>query len=233
MEVKALFISDVHLGSRGCNANKLLEILNTYKPEEIFIIGDFLDGWLLKKRWYWKSLFTKIIRKLILLSTRGTKITYVTGNHDDFLRTFTPMQLNPNIKIVDECEWRGYFITHGDLYDGVVKLRWLGYIGGLGYELAIIIDRFIKKLGYKKSFSKWLKVTVKDAVKFITDFEQQVSYQAKERNCIGVICGHIHTPIDKIVRVGDVPIRYLNCGDWIENNSFIIFNKDFEILKNE
>jgi len=232
-EIEALFISDVHLGSRGCNSIKLIEILNTYKPKEIFIVGDFIDGWLLKKRWFWKPSFTKIIRRLILLSTMGTKIVYVTGNHDDFLRAFTPFQFNNNISIVDECIWNQYYISHGDLYDGVVKLRWLGKLGGMGYEIAIIIDRFIKKLGYKKSLSKWLKKTVKDAVKFITNFEEQLSYQAKDRNCVGVICGHIHTPVDKSVNVGDKSIRYLNCGDWIENNSYIVYNEgDFKIYYN-
>ncbi len=229
MKIDALLISDVHIGSRGSNVIELCKILREYTPNEIIIIGDFIDGWLLKRRWYWKLEYTILFNQLMELMSNGTKITYVTGNHDDFLRQFTPLHFN-NIEVVDEFIWNNYYVSHGDLYDGVVKLRWLGYIGGLGYELAIIIDRFIKKLGYKKSFSKWLKVTVKDAVKFITDFEQQVAYQAKERDCIGVICGHIHTPIDKIVRVGEIPIRYLNCGDWIENNSYIIYNDNkFEI----
>ena len=109
----------------------------------------------------------------------------------------------------------------------------MGKIGSVGYEFAIWVDRIIKKLGYKKSFSKWLKNTVKDAVKFVTDFENQLGWQAKKRNCIGVICGHIHTPVDKIIRVGDEPIRYLNCGDWIENNSYIVFDKDFKIYSYE
>jgi UDP-2,3-diacylglucosamine pyrophosphatase LpxH len=233
MEVQALFISDVHIGSKGSNAIKLCKVLREYKPKEIFIIGDFIDGWLLRRRWYWRLEYTLLIKQLMELASNGTKIIYVTGNHDDFLRQFTPITFHHNIEIVDEYEWRGYYISHGDLYDGVVKLKWLGKIGSVGYEFAIWVDRIIKKLGYKKSFSKWLKNTVKDAVKFVTDFENQLGWQAKKRNCIGVICGHIHTPVDKIIRVGDEPIRYLNCGDWIENNSYIVFDKDFKIYSYE
>jgi UDP-2,3-diacylglucosamine pyrophosphatase LpxH len=122
---------------------------------------------------------------------------------------------------VDEVIWNGYYITHGDLYDGVVSLKWLAHLGSVGYELAITLDRFIKRLGYKKSLSKWAKDSVKGAVKFITSFEDQLVYQAKIRGCKGVICGHIHKPEDRKIN----SIHYLNCGDWIENNSYIIYDK--------
>ena len=159
-----------------------------------------------------------------LLSVKGVNIVYVTGNHDEFLREFTPFRFNENIVIVDEYIWDQYYISHGDLYDGVVKLKWLGKLGGIGYELAILIDRLLKKIGFKRSFSKWIKTTVKDAVKFVTNFENQLSFQAKQRNCVGVICGHIHTPVIKDVIIGDKVIQYINCGDWIENNSYIVYN---------
>lgn len=224
MKIDSLFISDVHLGSRGSNSNKLIEVLKKYEPENIFIIGDFIDGWLLRRRWYWNNNFTLLIRKLILLSVKGVNIVYVTGNHDEFLREFTPFRFNENIVIVDEYIWDQYYISHGDLYDGVVKLKWLGKLGGIGYELAILIDRLLKKIGFKRSFSKWVKTTVKDAIKFVTNFENQLSFQAKQRNCVGVICGHIHTPVIKDVIIGDKVIQYINCGDWIENNSYIVYN---------
>ena len=229
MKIDALLISDVHIGSRGSNVIELCKILREYTPNEIIIIGDFIDGWLLKRRWYWKLEYTILFNQLMELMSNGTKITYVTGNHDDFLRQFTPLHLN-NIEVVDEFIWNDYYVSHGDLYDGVVKLKWLGKIGGLGYELAIWIDRTLKRFGYKSSLSKWLKKTVKDAVKFITNFENQLAYQANQRGCCGVIAGHIHTPDDKLVKIGDTEIRYLNCGDWIENNSYIIYNDNkFEI----
>jgi UDP-2,3-diacylglucosamine pyrophosphatase LpxH len=225
MKVEAMFISDVHLGSKGCNADKLLEVLKKYKPAKLFLVGDIIDGWLLKKRNYWTQDFTNVIRKILSYSKNGTEVIYITGNHDEFLRSYSSTELG-NIKIMDEVEWNGYLITHGDLYDGVVQLKWLGILGSWGYEVAITIDRFLKKrLGYKKSFSKMLKDSVKRAVKFITDFENQLAYQSHHRNLKGVICGHIHKPDDKKIPIKGMDIHYLNCGDWIENNSYIIYNK--------
>lgn len=229
-ETKALFLSDIHLGSKGSNANQVHELLKKENPTHLFLVGDIIDGWLLKKRMYWKQDYINVIRKILTLSKNGTKIVYITGNHDDFLRNYTPMELG-NIKFVDEYEWNGYLITHGDLYDGVVKLKWLGVLGSWGYELALSIDRVLKKFGYKKSFSKYTKDKVKHAVKFITDFENQLAYQAYSRGLKGVICGHIHKPEDKWINVKGNQIHYINCGDWIENNSYYIIKKTKGELK--
>lgn len=221
MKVDALFISDVHLGSKGSNSELLLEMLKTYDPKELIIVGDFIDGWLLKKRHYWTQDFSNVIRKILSYTKKGTKVTYITGNHDDFLRYYVPLYFGENINVLNEMIWEDYFITHGDLYDGIVQMKWMGKLGSFGYELAISLDMLMKKFGYKKSLSKFLKKKVKDAVKFITNFEEQLVYQSKKRNCKGVICGHIHTPENKYID----GIHYLNCGDWIENNSYIIYNK--------
>jgi UDP-2,3-diacylglucosamine pyrophosphatase LpxH len=228
MKNKIIFISDVHLGSKGSNPKELYKLLTKEQPEKIFIVGDFIDGWLLKKRFYWTKDCTDVIRKILSYSNKGTEVVYITGNHDDFLRSYSPLNFG-NIKIVDEWEWNGYLITHGDLYDGIVQLKWLGIIGSYGYELALSIDRGLKRLGYKKSFSKMTKDKVKSAVKFITDFERQLAYQAHSRGLKGVICGHIHKPEDKIIEIKNQPIHYLNCGDWIENNSYISYNKKFKL----
>ena len=227
-KIEALFISDVHLGSKGSNADDLLKMLKEYEPEYLFIVGDFIDGWLLKKRHYWTQDFTNVIRKILSYSKNGTKVVYVTGNHDDFLRHYTPTSFSENIQIVDEFIWNGYYIVHGDQFDGIVKMKWLGVLGSWGYEAAIWIDRVLKRLGYKRSLSKFLKRNVKDAIKFITDFEKQAAYQAKLHNCHGVIVGHIHTPTDNYV--GD--IHYLNCGDWVENNSYIVYKNGKFTIKN-
>ena len=227
MKIEALFISDVHLGSKGSKAADLLEVLKKYEPRYLFIVGDFIDGWLLKKRHYWTQDFTNVIRKILSYSKNGTQVIYVTGNHDDFLRHYSPLDLGENIKIVDEYIWENYYITHGDLYDGIVSMKWLGVLGSVGYEMAISIDHFMKKLGYKRSLSKYLKKKVKNAVKFITDFENQLVYQAQCRGCEGVIAGHIHTPADREIK----GVHYLNCGDWIENNSYIIYKNGEFILK--
>jgi UDP-2,3-diacylglucosamine pyrophosphatase LpxH len=232
MKVDSLFISDVHLGSKGSNPDELLKVLKKYEPKQLFIVGDFIDGWLLKKRMFWNQSFTNVIRKILSYSKKGTEVIYITGNHDDFLRSYSGTDLG-NIQIVDEYEWNGYYISHGDLYDGVVKLKWLGVLGSIGYELAIYIDRFFKKLGYDLHFSKTAKDKVKGAVKFITDFEKQLAYQAYIRDFKGVICGHIHTPENKQIKIKEKEIHYLNCGDWIENNSYIVYNKGKFVLKNE
>jgi UDP-2,3-diacylglucosamine pyrophosphatase LpxH len=225
---KIIFISDVHLGSKGSNPKELYKLLNKEQPQKIFIVGDFIDGWLLKKRFHWTKDSTDVIRKILSYSNKGTEVVYITGNHDDFLRSYSPINFG-NIKIVDEWEWNGYLITHGDLYDGVVQLKWLGIIGSYGYELALSIDRGLKRVGYKKSFSKMVKDKVKSAVKFITDFERQLAYQAHSRGLKGVICGHIHKPENKKIKIKNKTIHYLNCGDWIENNSYISYKKKFKL----
>jgi len=225
---KVIFISDVHLGSKGSNPKELYKLLNKEQPKKIFIVGDFIDGWLLKKRFHWTKDCTDVIRKILSYSNKGTEVIYITGNHDDFLRSYSPLDLG-NMKIVDEWEWNGYLITHGDLYDGIVQLKWLGIIGSYGYELALTIDRGLKRMGYKKSFSKMVKDKVKSAVKFITDFERQLAYQAHSRGLKGVICGHIHKPENKKIKIKNKTIHYLNCGDWIENNSYISYNKKFKL----
>jgi UDP-2,3-diacylglucosamine pyrophosphatase LpxH len=218
-KIEALFISDVHLGSKGCNADKLLVTLKKYHPEYLFIVGDFIDGWLLKKRHYWTQDYTNVIRKILSLSKKGTKVIYITGNHDEFLREYSISNLSGNIQIVDEWIWKDYYIVHGDLYDGIMNMKWLAHLGSWGYEIAIKADRFLKRLGHKRSISKWAKDSVKSAVKFITAFENQLIYEAKKRGCKGVICGHIHKPENTFID----GIHYLNCGDWIENNSYIIY----------
>ena len=227
MKIEALFISDVHLGSKGSNAEQVLNILKQYQPEYLFLVGDIVDGWLLKRKFRWPQSHTNVIRKIMSYSKNGTKVIYLPGNHDEFAREYLDLNFG-NIEIHNEYIWNNTYITHGDLYDGVVKLKWLGILGSIGYDFAISIDRRLKKLGYKRSLSKFLKDKVKEAVKFITSFEDELCRQAIKHNCKTVMCGHIHHPEDKLI--GDV--RYLNCGDWIENNSYIIYNEnEYTVIK--
>ena len=227
MKIEALFISDVHLGSKGSNAEQVLNVLKQYQPEYLFLVGDIIDGWLLKRKFRWPQSHTNVIRKIMSYSKNGTKVIYLPGNHDEFAREYLDLNFG-NIEIHNEYIWNNTYITHGDLYDGVVKLKWLGILGSIGYDFAISIDRRLKKLGYKRSLSKFLKDKVKEAVKFITSFEEELCRQAIKHNCKTVMCGHIHHPEDKVI--GDV--RYLNCGDWIENNSYIIYNEnEYTVIK--
>ena len=224
-KVDAIFISDVHLGSKGSNPKELLSVLKKYDPEYLFLVGDIIDGWLLKRRLYWTQDNTNLLRKILSYSKNGTKVIYVPGNHDEFLREYGDITFG-NIEFHNEYVYKDIFITHGDLYDGIIKLKWLGIIGSIGYDIAIVFDRFLKRLGHKRSISKYLKDKVKGAVKFITSFEDQIIYQGKKRNCNHVVCGHIHFPVIKNVR----DVTYINCGDWIENNSYIVYdNNEFEL----
>jgi UDP-2,3-diacylglucosamine pyrophosphatase LpxH len=227
MKIRALFISDVHLGSKGSNATEVLEVLKLYQPEILFLVGDIIDGWLLKRKFRWPQSHTNVLRKILSYSKNGTKVIYIPGNHDEFVRDYDDLHFG-NIEIHNEYVWNNTYITHGDLYDGVVKLKWLGILGSVGYDLAISIDRRLKSWGYKRSLSKYLKNKVKEAVKFMTSFEEEIVRQGIKHNCDTVMCGHIHHPDDKVIN----GIRYLNTGDWIENNSYIIYNEGkYECIK--
>jgi UDP-2,3-diacylglucosamine pyrophosphatase LpxH len=227
MKIQALFISDVHLGSKGSNAEQVLNILKQYQPEHLFLVGDIIDGWLLKRKFRWPQSHTNVLRKILSYSKNDTKVIYIPGNHDEFMRDYDDFQFG-NIEIHNEYVWNNTYITHGDLYDGVVKLKWLGILGSVGYDMAISIDRTLKSWGYKRSLSKYLKDKVKEAVKFMTSFEQEIVRQGIKHNCNTVICGHIHHPDDKLIN----NVRYLNCGDFIENNSYIIYNNnEYAVIK--
>lgn len=217
-DIDTLYLSDVHLGSKGCNAKEVLKTLKNYNAKTLVLVGDFIDGWLLQRRMYWPQSHNNVIQYVLKLSKKGTKVIYITGNHDEFLRSYSGEQFG-DIEIVDEYIEGSIWTTHGDLYDGIVKLHWLGKLGGRGYELSIMLDRWIKSMGFRVSLSKWLKSKVKEAVKFVTNFENALAKEAVDRGCDTILCGHIHTPSDKIIENG---VRYLNCGDWIENNSYIV-----------
>ena len=218
--IQALFLSDMHLGFKGSNAEDVLEVLKEYNPKILFLVGDIIDGWLLKRKFRWPQSHTNVIRKILSYSKNGTKVIYIPGNHDEFMREYIGLTFG-SLEVHNEYVWKDTFITHGDLYDGVVQLKWLGILGSVGYDMAISIDRFLKKLGVRRSLSKYLKSKVKEAMKFITQYELELVRQAKKNKCKVVLSGHIHLPEDKKVD----GIRYLNCGDWIENNSYITYNK--------
>ena len=131
MKIEALFISDVHLGSKGSNAEQVLSVLKEYQPEYLFLVGDIIDGWLLKRKFRWPQSHTNVIRKILSYSKNGTKVIYIPGNHDEFMRDYQDIHFG-KIEIHNEYIWKDTYITHGDLYDGVVKLKWLGILGSIG-----------------------------------------------------------------------------------------------------
>jgi len=225
--MKTLIISDLHIGSKGCQTDSILELLKNESYDRYILVGDIIDGWLFKKYKKFSYQHTKVIRRLLKLS-KNKEIIWISGNHDEFLRKYTPVEIG-NIKVVDEFIEDGVWYCHGDKYDGIVKIRWLGMLGSIGYDLAIVIDRFLKRFNKQTSLSKYLKDNVKAAVSFMVDFENEMVRQAKKRNCHTVVCGHIHNPDYKIIDEVD----YLNCGDWVENCSYIILeNNKFNLCLN-
>jgi UDP-2,3-diacylglucosamine pyrophosphatase LpxH len=223
--MKTLVISDVHIGSKGCKTEKVLDLLRDESYERYILVGDIIDGWLFKKYKKFSYDHTKVIRRLLKLS-KDREIIWIAGNHDEFLRKYLPLELG-NIKVVDEWVEYGTWFCHGDKFDGIVQLKWLGMLGSIGYDLAISLDMLLKKLGLKRSVSKFLKNNVKAAVSFMVDFENEMVRQAKKRNCDTVVCGHIHTPADKIIN----GVRYLNTGDWVENCSYITYYSQYGSFK--
>ena len=224
--MKTLVISDLHIGSKGCKTDEILELLKDESYLRYILVGDIIDGWLFQKYKKFSYQHTKIIRRLLKLS-KDKEIIWISGNHDEFLRKYTPIELG-NIKVVDEFIENGIWFCHGDKYDGIIKMHWLGMLGSIGYDMAIVIDRFLKKFNKKTSLSKFLKDNVKAAVSFLVDYENEMCRQAKKRNCHTVVCGHIHTPVDKMVN----GIRYINTGDWVENCSSVVYEMESYILDN-
>ena len=218
--MKTLIISDLHIGSKGCKTEEILELLKDESFERYILVGDIIDGWLFKKYKKFSYQHARVIRRLLKLS-KNKDIIWISGNHDEFLRKYTPIEIG-NIKVVDEFIEDGIWYCHGDKYDGIVKMRWLGMLGSIGYDLAIVIDRFLKRFNKKTSLSKYLKDNVKAAVSFLVDFENEMVRQAKKRKCHTVVCGHIHTPSFKLID----GVYYLNCGDWIENCTHVILTNN-------
>lgn len=230
--VELAVISDVHLGTFGCHAKELLNYLNSISPKTLILNGDIIDIWQFRKRYFPKS-HLAVIQKIIDLSTKGTKVIYITGNHDEMLRKFSDMTMG-NFSVVDklvmDLDGKKAWFFHGDVFDASIQnAKWLAKLGGWGYDLLILINRFINwfliKLGREKfSLSKKIKNSVKKAVKYIQDFEVTASDLAIDNNYKYVVCGHIHQPqmIRKTNKVGTT--LYLNSGDWIENLSALEYN---------
>lgn len=236
--VRSLFVSDVHLGCRYANAGAFLDFLRAYRPQYLYIVGDFFDGWQLKKSFYWNDTYNFIIKRLLGMMKKGTKILYAPGNHDEFLRKFV-YNLG-SIEIQDEfvheaADGRKLLIVHGDKFDSVVlNARWLSLIGDMGYNVLlhsnIWLNFFRRRLGFPYwSLSGLVKRRVKQATNVISDFENVIARYARNKGCQGVICGHIHTPVMQD-RDG---IAYYNTGDWVESCSAIIEHLDgrFELIQ--
>ncbi len=225
-------ISDVHLGTFGCHAKELCQYLSSIKPKILILNGDIIDIWQFRKS-YFPASHLKVIKKIISMSTKGTKIHYLTGNHDEFLRKFTDLHIgNLNLinKLVLELDGKKAWIFHGDVFDASINhAKWLAKLGGWGYDILILFNRFLnwvlKQMNKEPySLSKKIKNNVKSAVKFISNFENICTDLAIEKKYDYVICGHIHEPKMEFIETAKGKTIYLNSGDWIENLTALEYN---------
>jgi UDP-2,3-diacylglucosamine pyrophosphatase LpxH len=233
--VRTVWISDVHLGTPGCRADALLDFLRTVDCETLYLVGDIIDGWQLRRSWYWPQAHNDVVQKLLRKARKGTKVIFVPGNHDEFARRY----LNHNfggVDVVEEAihelaDGRKLWVTHGDYFDGVVQCaKWLAYLGDSAYEFTLRMNRHFNSLRARLglpywSLSKYLKLKVKRAVSFIGDFEEAVAREARLKGVQGVVCGHIHHA--EMRMIGDM--LYCNDGDWVESLTALVEHRDGQL----
>lgn len=232
-KIELVVISDVHLGTRGSNARELLQYMRSISPKTVILNGDIVDIWQFKKSYFPKS-HMQVIKQITSWMTKGVKVYYIAGNHDEMMRKFVGFKLG-SLKIVNklvlDLDGKKAWFFHGDVFDVTMQhSKWLAKMGSIGYDLLIIINRIVNQLSKqmgrgKISLSKKIKNSVKSAVKYINNFEQVAADIGIENNYDYVVCGHIHQVEMKDFENGDGKITYLNSGDWVENLTSLEYNK--------
>ena len=236
---KSVFISDLHLGSKHCNADKLLKFLDDLETEKLYLVGDIIDGWRLQKKWYWPTKHNKIVQKLIKIAKRS-EVIYITGNHDEFLRTIPDINIG-EVTVYNRFDHIGvdgkrYLVTHGDMFDHLMRTRsgrFVMHLGDIAYDGLLYLNRLVNVL--RKIFNrppwslaKFLKNKAKVAATYIGDFEQEMAMYCKKKGYDGIIVGHIHSANIKEID----GIIYMNDGDWCESCTALVETKagTFEII---
>jgi UDP-2,3-diacylglucosamine pyrophosphatase LpxH len=230
--LRSIFISDVHLGTQGCQARALLSFLKANPSEHLYLVGDIIDGWQLRRRWYWPQEHNDVVQKILRRVRKGCRVVFVPGNHDEFVRHFVDHHFG-GVEVVSEAvhttaDGKRLWVVHGDLYDGVIQYaKWLAYLGDSLYEFTLRLNRHFNSLRARLglpywSLSQYLKHRVKGAVNFISSFESAVAAEARKRGLDGVVCGHIHRAE---MRVIDGTL-YCNDGDWVESLTALVEHQD-------
>ena len=230
--VRTLFLSDTHLGTRGCQAELLLDFLRDYDADTIYLVGDIVDGWQLRSGWYWPQAHNDVVQKLLRKVRKGSHVVYVPGNHDEFLRDYLGTHFG-GIEVAESrvhtaADGRRYLVIHGDQFDMVVRhSKWLAHLGDGAYTLALSVNTVLNKLRRKLglsywSLSAWAKLRVKNAVNFIGQFETFLTAEARRHGADGVVCGHIHHAAKREID----GLTYLNTGDWVESCTAIVEHYD-------
>ena len=236
---RTIFISDTHLGTRGCKAEALADFLAHNDCDTLFLVGDIVDGWQLKRRWFWNDAHNQVVAEVLRKVDSGTRVVFVPGNHDEFARDYCG-RLFGGIEIIHEtvhetADGKRLLVLHGDRFDGVIACaKWLAHLGDWAYGVALrwndLLFKVRKTMGLPYwSLSAWLKHKVKNAVEYISRYEDAVAAEAARRGVDGVVCGHIHHA--EIRMIGDV--LYLNDGDWVESCSALVEDAsgNLEILR--
>ena len=239
---RTIWISDIHLGTRGCNATMLIDFLDSVDSETIYLVGDIIDGWRLKKRFYWPQAHNDVVWRIMKRAKRGTRVVYIPGNHDEMVRPFSGMNFG-GVEIMraafhDTADGRRLMVLHGDEFDTVMLThRWLAFVGDTAYHLMMALNQWVNKartaLGMPYwSLSKAAKHKVKNAVEFISKYEEVVARAAAERGVDGVVCGHIHTAEFRDFEWDGRTVEYWNDGDWVEGCNALVehFDGRMEIL---
>jgi len=236
---RTIWISDVHLGTKGCQAELLLDFLKHTESDTLYLVGDMIDGWRLKSAWYWPQAHNDVVQKLLRKARKGTRVIYVPGNHDEFARAYINHQFGGVVVqrhvMHRTADGRRLLVMHGDELDAVIQsAKWLAFLGDWAYRLALFLNiyfnAFRRVLGYKYwSLSAYLKYKVKNAVAHIGKFEELAAAYARERGADGVVCGHIHHP--EVREVGG--LLYANDGDWVESCTALVEHEDgrLELLR--
>lgn len=235
---RAIFISDLHLGTRRAQTEAILDFLRETESEWLYVVGDLIDSWALQKQWFWDQSHNDVVQKLLRKARKGTKLIYIPGNHDENFRDFANLRFG-RVAVLEETVHVGatgqrYLVLHGDKFDGVVRFApWLAKLGDAAYEFSMSLNGAINRVRrfFRMpywSLSAYLKFKVKKAVEYVSCFEEAVAREARLRQCQGVICGHIHTPDDRMIS----GIHYLNDGDWVESCTALVehFDGTFEII---
>jgi UDP-2,3-diacylglucosamine pyrophosphatase LpxH len=233
---RTIWISDIHLGTRGCNAGMLLEFLRSIDCKTLYLVGDIVDGWRIRKGWYWPDEHNEVVRRILKMAHRGTRVVFIAGNHDEVLRDYAGLSFG-GVELVLEAihetaDGRRLLVTHGDEYDGVVLYaRWLAFLGDAAYAFLIRANILVNAVRRRLrmpywSLSAYLKKRVKNAVQFVSSFEEAITKEAKSRGFDGIVCGHIHTA--EIRKIGG--ITYYNDGDWVESCTALAEDADGRIV---
>jgi UDP-2,3-diacylglucosamine pyrophosphatase LpxH len=232
MRCRTVWISDLHLGTPGCQALALLDFLRQVECETLYLVGDIIDGWQLRRSWYWPQSHNDVVQKILRKARKGTRVVFVPGNHDEFARRYVEHNFG-GVDVVDEAvhttaDGRQLWVTHGDHFDGVIQCaKWLAYVGDWAYERTLQVNSWFNRARARMglpywSLSKYLKGRVKRAVSYIGDFEAAVAREARQRGLQGVVCGHIHH-----AEIREVDgILYCNDGDWVESLTALIEHAD-------